>query len=198
MILSALNDYYHRLSTQGKVPAFGYSDEKISYALLISPEGEPKDVLDVRDTSGKKPLPALHTVPQPAKRTAGIKSNFLWDKSSYVLGVSAKGGERIAQEHEAFKASHRAWLAGSDDVGLRALLKFLDGWTPEQFSSLPCFKQEMLDTNFIFRLDDGKQKYLHERSAAHTLRAQLLDDGEAKKNLCLVTGDQLPLARLHP
>jgi len=200
MILSALNDYYHRLATQGKVPAFGYSDEKISYALLISPEGKLTDrgVLDIRDNSGKKPLPALLTVPQPAKRTAGIKSNFLWDKSSYVLGVSTKGGERTAQEHEAFKTSHRTWLAGSDDVGLQALLKFLDNWSPEQFSSSPDFKEEMRDANFVFRLNDGSKQYLHDRPAARELRAKILDNDEAKKGLCLVTGGQRPLARLHP
>ncbi|MDR2173279.1 MAG: type I-C CRISPR-associated protein Cas8c/Csd1 [Burkholderiales bacterium] len=199
MILSALNDYYHRLAAQGKVPAFGYSDEKISYALLISPEGELKDEpLDIRDTSGKKPVPALCTVPQPTKRTAGIKSNFLWDKSSYVLGVSAKTSERTIQEHEVFKASHRAWLAGSDDVGMQALLKFFDWWTPERFSTLPYFKEEMLDANFVFRLDDESQQYLHDRPAAQVLRAKLLDDGEARKGLCLVSGEQLPLARLHP
>jgi len=198
MILSALNDYYRRLSEQGKVPAFGYSDEKISYALLISLGGEVRDVLDVRDTSGKKPLPALHTVPQPAKRTADIKSNFLWDKSSYVLGVSAKAKERTAQEHEAFKALHRDWLTGNDDPGLKALLKFFDWWTPERFSSLPSFKEEMRDANFIFRVDDGSRQYLHERPAARILRTQLLDDGGAEKSLCLVSGKPLTPARLHP
>jgi CRISPR-associated protein Csd1 len=199
MILSALNDYYRRLSAQGKVPAFGYSDEKISYALLISPDGEVKDEpLDIRDNSGKKPVPKTMTVPQPAKRTAGIKSNFLWDKSSYVLGVSAKAGERTAQEHEAFKASHRAWLAECDDPGLQALLKFFDWWTPERFPTLPFFKEEMLDANFVFRLDDGSHQYLHDRPAAQALRAKILDDDGAKKSLCLVTGEQLPLARLHP
>jgi len=198
MILSALNDYYQRLSTQGKVPTFGYSDEKISYALLIALDGKLKDVLDLRDTSGKKPVPASHTVPQPTKRTAGIKSNFLWDKSSYVLGVSAKSSERTIQEHEAFKASHRTWLAGSDDSGLKALLNFFDWWTPEIFSSLPYLKEEMLDANFIFRVDDGSRQYVHERPAAKMLRTQLLDDGEAKNNLCLVTGEHLASARLHP
>jgi CRISPR-associated protein Csd1 len=210
MILSALNAYYHRLAAQDKVPKYGYSDEKISYALLISPEGEVKaPPLDVRDTSGKKPVPKAMTVPQPAKRTAGIKSNFLWDKSSYVLGVSAKdekgteddrkkARERTKQEHEAFKSLHRQCLAGNDDPGLKALLKFLDGWSPEHFSSSPYFKEEMRDANFIFRLDDGTQQYLHERPAAQTLRARLLDDDEAGKSLCLVTGEQAPVARLHP
>src|SRR5471030_2619857 len=98
MILSALNDYYQRLAGQDAVPVFGFSQEKISYALLLSAEGELVEVLDIRDNSGKKPIAKSLTVPQPEKRTAGIKSNFMWDKTSYVLGVSAKQGERTGQE----------------------------------------------------------------------------------------------------
>ncbi|MCL2162136.1 MAG: type I-C CRISPR-associated protein Cas8c/Csd1, partial [Betaproteobacteria bacterium] len=80
MILSALNDYYRRLSAQNKVPTFGYSDEKISYALLISPDGEVKDVHDLRDKSDKKPFPRLFSVPSSFKRPGTTpRSFFLWD-----------------------------------------------------------------------------------------------------------------------
>ena len=62
-------------------------------------------------------------VPQPEKRTVGVKSNFLWDKTSYVLGVSATS-KRADKEHGAFKALHREHLAGAQDAGLKALLGF--------------------------------------------------------------------------
>ena len=196
MILSALNDYYQRLAEQDKVPVFGFSQEKISYALVLSAEGELVDVQDVRDNSGKKPQPKSLTVPQPEKRTAGIKSNFLWDKTSYVLGVSAKEGERSLQEHQAFQELHRNCLADETDYGLRALAAFLESWSPEQFQA-PLFSEEMLDANVVFRLD-GEQKYLHELSAAQLLRAKLLAGAETNSGLCLVSGEDLPLARLHP
>src|SRR5690606_861977 len=131
MILSALNDYYQRLAKQDKVPVFGFSQEKISYALVLSTEGELVDVQDVRDNSGKKPQPKGMTVPQPEKRTAGIKSNFLWDKTSYVLGVSAKEGGRALQEHQAFQELHHSCLASETDYGLKALVTFLESWSPE-------------------------------------------------------------------
>lgn len=203
MILQALNTYYQRLlerEEEGLSP-FGYSPEKISYEILLAPDGRVVDVNDIRDTSGKKPLPRAMNVPQPEKRTVGIKSNFLWDKTSYVLGASATS-KRADKEHEEFKRVHRESLASTDDAGLKALLEFLAGWTPERFASPP-FKEEMLDANFVFRMD-GEKVWLHERPAAQAVRAKLLagddsEDAEAPVQLdCLVTGERMPVARLHP
>ena len=198
MILSALNDYYERLlqrQTPGLSPP-GYSQEKIGYELLLDPQGVLVAVNDIRDTSGKKPLPRSLSVPQPEKRTVGIKSNVLWDKTSYSLGVSAHS-KRAEQEHAAFKMLHREALAGETDVGLQALLTFINDWDPARFAEDPHFNDEMLDANMVFRMD-GELRYLHERPAARTLRARLLGgDGGARTGRCLVTGETLPLARLH-
>lgn len=200
MILQALNNYYQRLLARGDVglSAFGYSPEKICYAILLAPDGTVLQVDDIRDTSGKKPLPRLLTVPQPPKRANNISPCFLWDKSSYVLGVSATS-KRADREHEAFRVLHQRTLAGQADAGLKALLGFLTLWRPERFQHAP-FSEEMLDTNFVFRLA-GEHAYLHDRPAAQAVRARLLsgEDGETPSiATCLVTGESLPVARLHP
>lgn len=203
MILQALARYYQRLierRAEGIAP-HGYSPEKISYAILLSPEGEVVQVQDIRDTSGKKPLPRMMNVPQPEKRTVGIKANFLWDKTSYVLGAS-QTSKRADKEHEAFRLLHEEALAGTDDPGLHAFLAFLRMWTPDQFGP-PHFSPEMLDANVVFRLD-GEQCYLHERPAARLIRANLLggdgddDQAGAASATCLVSGRLQPIARLHP
>lgn len=202
MILAALNNYYERLleSDPENISPPGYSLEKISYAIVLAPDGSVVDVHDIRDTSGKKPRARGISVPQPGKRTVGIASNFLWDKTSYVLGVSATS-KRAEQEHAAFKSLHREALVGDPDVGLRAMLAFLDTWTPPHFKENPAFLkqgEEFLDSNVVFRLD-GDQGYLHERAAARAARAKLLrGDGAATSGRCLVTGIHAPLARLHP
>ncbi|MGH8174762.1 MAG: type I-C CRISPR-associated protein Cas8c/Csd1 [Steroidobacter sp.] len=202
MILSALNDYYERLleSDPENISPPGYSREKISYAIVLASDGSVVDVHDIRDTSGKKPVARSISVPQPEKRTVGIASNFLWDKTSYVLGVSASS-KRAEQEHAAFKAVHREALVGDADVGLQAMLAFLDTWAPPHFKENPAFLkhgEEFLDSNIVFRLD-GELGYLHERAAARAARARLLsgDDG-GTSGRCLVTGIHAPLARLHP
>jgi CRISPR-associated protein Csd1 len=196
MILAALNDYYLRLAGQDKIPVFGYSKENISYALVLSAKGDLVDVLDLRDNSGKKPQPKRLTVPQSEKRTLAIKPNFLWDKSSYVLGVSAKAIGRTNQEHQAFKTLHQQCLIDELDPSLQALLAFLESWSPDRFQAPP-FSEEMLDANFVFRIE-GEQRYLHEQPAAQLLRAKLLTNSKSHEGLCLVTGQCLPLARLHP
>lgn len=200
MILQALNSYYQRLLARGEegLSPFGYSPEKISYEILLAPDGRVVDVNDIRDISGKKPTPRLMNVPQPEKRTVGIRSNFLWDKTSYVLGVGGSS-KRADKEHEAFKLLHRDSLAGSDDPGLQALMSFLAAWTPERFATAP-FRQEMLDANVVFRLD-GETAHIHQRPAAQAVRARLLageDGAPATLADCLVTGDRMPVARLHP
>lgn len=200
MILQALNTYYQRLLARGEdgLSPFGYSPEKISYEILLAADGRVMQVNDIRDTSGKKPLARVMNVPQPEKRTVAVKSNFLWDKTSYVLGVSA-ASKRADKEHEAFKNLHRETLKGTDDPGLSALLDFLKSWTPERFATAP-FNEEMLDANFVFRLD-GQISYLHERPAAQSARTRLLGSesgGATSLATCLVTGERMPFARLHP
>lgn len=196
MILAALNDYYHRLAERDDVSPPGYSHEQISFALVLSLNGELVDVTDVRNTSGKKPMATRISVPASHTRSGtGSSAFFLWDKSSYVLGVSAKAG-KSRQDHEAFKLLHKQSLAGAEDPGLRALLMFLEQWSPEQFQS-PMFSEDMLDKNIVFRLD-GEHHYLHQRPAALAIRAQVLAGSDAAQGECLVTGKQLPLARLHP
>lgn len=198
MILAALNDYYERLLERGAegISPAGYSQEKISYEILLAADGRVVDVNDIRDTSGNRPFPRSLSVPQPEKRTVGIKSNFLWDKTSYVLGVSA-ASKRADKEHEAFLTLHRESLSDESDAGLKALLAFLNDWVPERFSD-HSFTEGMLDTNIVFRLD-GERGYLHERPAARSLRARLLAAEEgSREGMCLVTGEQQALARLHP
>lgn len=202
MILGALNDYYERLLESGDsgIAPLGYSQEKISYAIVLVAGGELTDVIDLRDTSGRKAAPHPLNVPQPEKRTAGVKSNFLWDKTSYVLGVSATS-KRREQEHAAFKLLHKQALATNGDPGLRALLAFLDAWSPERFSEDPHFLrhgEDMLDANIVFRLD-GEHAYLHERPAAQSAWTRLQQtDADAARGTCLVTGELSAIARLHP
>ena len=149
-------------------------------------------------TSGKRPQPRLLAVPQAIKRTSGIAANFLWDKTSYVLGASARDSRRIAGEHAAFKTLHAAALVETEDDGLVALRTFLTQWTPKRFEAPPFFS-DMLDTNLVFRLDgDSERRFLHERPAAERLVEARMAEATGDTGLCLVTGKEVPIARLHP
>lgn len=195
-VLQALVGQYDRLASRGEAPRYGFSNEKISYTILLSPDGGVVDVQCLRDMSWKKPRPSFQLVPRPVTRS-GLKfvSNFLWDNTAYVLGVARENKGSSERKHSEFKALHEALLAHSEDEGLRTFMAFLNAWRPEHYDALP-YAEDMVGTNIVFRLDDGTREFLHERQAAQIIWTNYLARGGAE-GLCLVTGERGPIARLH-
>jgi len=148
-ILASLVHAYDRLSV---APPFGFSSEKIGFLIALDEAGVPVGLPHDLRGEDKKRTPRQLFVPQAIKRTAGIAPNFLWDKTSYVLGVTAGEGKRTADEHAAFVDRHIVDLGGVDDPGLVALVGFLKAWTPERFVEL-VWPEEMKDQNVVFALE---------------------------------------------
>lgn len=221
MILTTLNQYYDRLACYpdpdtglAKVPSFGFSEEKISYILVISKDGNIADVVPNTETIGKKIQPKSMCVPASFKRPGKYteksfsdgkdNSFFLWDKTSYSLGIDInkdRNSEDIWLEssitYMSFRRFHLDNLANTQDEGLQAFVLFLEQWQPSNFDG-GLLKNEVLGTNVAFQLD-GDSCYLHDRSAAKKLWAQLLEEpSESTESNCLVTGKREKIARLHP
>lgn len=193
-LLAALTRAYDRLPD---APPYGYSSEKIGFCVVLNPDGTVADVKDLRDTD-KKRSPRVMFVPQAIKRTVGIAPNFLWDKSAYVLGVTAAEGKRTAAEHATYKAQHLDWLKDSEDEGLKALSLFLFDWSPSKFSQ-PTWQDDLRDQNIVFALSsEYRDRMLHDRPAARALWQQIGDAGASGAQICLVSGHSGSVARLHP
>ena len=106
MILPALNNYYDRLrsSADADIPLLGFSSKGISFALLLNREGNLLQVLDLRETQGKRLLSKQMIVPEAVIKSVNIAANFMWDNTGYVLGADNKGKpERSIKTFEAFK-----------------------------------------------------------------------------------------------
>ncbi|MFN9780109.1 MAG: type I-C CRISPR-associated protein Cas8c/Csd1 [Alphaproteobacteria bacterium] len=210
-ILQSLAAYYDRLRARGEAAEPGYAPKKISYELVIDKAGRPISFNDIRDISGKKPAPRILNVPS-VSRTSGIEAAFLWDKTSYSLGITDLRSDpeqkakvaprpgatpRSLEEHAAFKSLHESALANTTDEGLLALREFLKRWTPELFVANG-YPVEALDQNIVFRLD-GEFGHLHEKAAARMLWHQRLQpQSDAPEMPCLITGKTGVPARLHP
>ncbi len=195
--LASLVRAYERLP---EAPAFGYSMEKIGFLVSLNADGSPAGPpIDLREGEGKRKTSRAMLVPQPAKRTSGVVPNFLWDKTSYALGVTAGEGKRTEREHEAFVDAHRKLLDGASDEALEALLRFLESWSPADFATRG-WPEEMKDQNVVFALESERLRNIriHDRPAARALWARLCAEGDKKEAACLVTGERGPIARLHP
>jgi len=199
--LAALARAYERMAARQEAPPFGYSTQKIAYLISLNADGSVAgEPIDLRIGEAKKRQPRPVDVPQPVKRTSGIDPNFLWDKTAYALGVTAAEGKRTTDEHAAFVASHHKWLAHSEDEGLVALLRFLDGWRPEHFSERG-WPEDMKDQNVVFALERERlgNIYIHDRQAARALWAKLSAEGDdGREAICLISGEKAKVARLHP
>ncbi len=199
MILQALNAYYNRTRedrTSGiAMPSF--APQKISYALVIDHEGQLIEVQDIRDTSGKKPRPVQLMVPEAVIRSVGVASNFLWDNTGYVFGFDDKGKpERTRQTFEAFKSIHHLIGDSIADPGMLAVLRFLDSWNPQK-RPLKFDWEDIVGSNLVFRLTE-ERGYMHERPAivAAWMKHKATSDN-AKRGVCLVTGQNTAIAPLH-
>ena len=199
-VLEALVRQYERLHANGEAPPYGYSRERITCALVLSHAGEPVAVSPLPEACAQSPARRLCEVPHPVRRTSRPSANFLWDKTAYVFGVKRHPVTRKAcpanDEHDAFRELHEGLLAGVADEGLRALLRFLRAWDPNDYAALP-HAEAMLGSNVIFGLE-GERDWLHERPEAISVWAGHLARAQSPQSVCLVTGARAPIALVHP
>ena len=195
-ILASLVRAYDRLPD---APPFGFSSERIGFLISLNEDGSVAHVVDLREGEGKKKQPRTMLVPQPVKRTAGIAPNTFWDKTSYVLGVTAGEGKRTAEEHAAFVKRHIDLLQEATDPGLLALRRFLENWTSDQFVP-PLWMDDMKEQNVVFALESDRLANIrvHDRPPAKALWARVSAEGDSAAQICLVSGEPGPVARLHP
>ena len=201
MILQALNQYYERLKDdpQTDIPLLGFGNQKIHFALVLNQDGELVQVKDIRDKPKNKPVPISLILPQIGKkRASGIEPNFMWDNTGYVLGRDEGGKDDRTFHFEAFKKLHHNIGDDLTDVGIKAVLKFLDSWNPANAPTLEHWKEMEKGANLIFQLD-GERMYIHDHPEVQEVWrrycAELVSEVIAT---CLVSGKITPIARLHP
>lgn len=214
--IHALADYYERLAadpSQG-VARLGFSIEKISFCVVLTPGGKLHQVQDIRveeEIGGKTKKtvlkPKLLSVPDRGGRSGTlIKSNFLFDNTGYALGVDGKGKPARSREaFEAFRDLHTKMLGRcKGDRGLKALCKFLDEWNPKTAAkeieavSGGVAWDEICDRNVVFKIR-GETEYIHDSRALQDAWVEFASlEEQPVRGRSLVTGEDELLARLHP
>ncbi len=210
MILQALKGYYEReidnrtdREKRGcdPIPPFGFEVGKIHFALVLDHDGKLVQIQDLRKQDDKRLRPRLYPTPSLLKKRAGANPPplFTWDKTDYVFGINKKG-EVKEERFEAFKTLMHE-LGDSIELPLmKAVLAFLDSWKPGAVETLSNYVDDLddvLGSNFVFRLDD-ETRFLHEYEAIkQAWSAYLKESLESTEGLCLLTGERTVIPRLH-
>jgi len=222
MILQALYDYYLRrqadVDPACRLPAFGLEQKEIGFILEVDDGGQLHAIIDTRQMSGKKKIGTSFLVPISVKRASGIAANLLWDNAEYVLAIpdvkkleaaQAKQGQaeylaRLIKMQQAFRdrISTLPELA-QNDAGLRGVLAFLDANPADQVARFAAHAEIAASNPVLtFRLVDDTALVCQRPGVAPHLavgapEGEATEEGDGSKAMCLITGDTLPVERLH-
>lgn len=204
MILQELSAYYQRKCQSAdlaeRLPEFGTEQKEIPFLLEIAADGSLVQLIDTRtpDSRGKK-LPQSFRVPQGVKKTAGVAANLLWDTVEYVLGIDTRGNpKRVKEQHAQFVARIEALPdEAKDDVGIRAVQNFYQKFVLAQLTAQPAWAAAF-ETNAVlsFRLQ-GDAGLVCQRPAVVQCVLSAAGDEDAPRSMCLVSGLDAPVQRLH-
>jgi CRISPR-associated protein Csd1 len=211
MILQRLAEHFDRIAASDnddtQLAPSGFSIQKISFCVVLNPDGSLNSIQSLQEQVGKKLVAKLMIVPGQGK-PSGSKPNpcFLWDNAAYMLGYKANDDRpsTTMKQFAAFRQGHLDLEAQISHPAFTAVCSFLRSWDPnhamEIEPSLP-----KLATNFgLFRIA-GQMQYVHElvqlpRVTEISVDASDSEDASGflhEEGLCLVTGTRVRIARLH-
>jgi CRISPR-associated protein Csd1 len=212
MILQALNELYERLADDSayELPRPGYSTQKVTFCVVLKPDGTLFDIEDARITrkeiqrNGREKVTLLSRpllLPGQAKPSgSGLNPCFLWDNSGYMLGYKPEDDKpgRTAEACSEFRNRH---LALEKELGVpefSAICRFLENWTPNKAADHTGKLDDFAGTGFgVFQIQ-GQAGYIHELPAIKKWwDAQQSQEATMLVGQCLVTGEEGPIAETH-
>lgn len=205
MILQALVRCYEALAERGELEKPGWSPVKVSWGLELDVDGQVKSLLPLGSMDAKsKQFSRTMTLPNKLKSTSRASSNFLWDNSEYILGLGKK--ENTTEKNfQACVWRHQEILKDVKHPFAQAIVKFFDGWKPENSFENPIIKTNIKELikggNIVFAMEDSNEKLQFAHDVPEIRRAwdeTYISMGNEEVGRCLVTGEKTPIAILHP
>lgn len=217
MILQALHELYSRLEREEEygIAPLGRTYQKVSFVVVIEPDGTLVDIQDARfDVGGRKAPRKVLVLGKTKPSGSGHNPCFLWDSTGYLLGWDArpKRAERATETFEAFRRRHLEVERDISSKAFSAVCRFLERWSPSRAADFPIL--EDLATGFGVFSFRGETRYVHEdpviqswwnrRTEADPERMKQwwktpaeMGSSKSLRAQCLVTGESAPIARLH-
>jgi CRISPR-associated protein Csd1 len=201
MIFQALNDLYDRLRNDpsyGVAPA-GRSLQKISFKVVLRPDGSLLEIADAREDVDGRLRPAQKEVLGSTKSPgSGLNPCFLWDNTQYMLGIKVDDSnpDRTRLAFEEFRRAHLGAENEIDVPAFRAVCRFLEGWDPDGNRDHPVLLEAGATGYGLFQLV-GETRYVHEIPEIQTWWDARPTEKNPVRAQCLVTGEIYSIARTH-
>lgn len=221
MLISALCDYYDVLAKKGLVLPDGYSGVGIHALISLTEDGEVESIVDCQETeiTTVKNKPKERKVPKPVmlpKRTekTAIDANIIEHRPLYIFGLNydAKSAtlsasddkDKAKKSHDAFVEKNLEFIEGIDTPLVNAYRSFMKTWKPEEQerNEILLGAGKLLVTGkFAFCLAGRPDKLLHDepeiKEKWERMYAASAECDDAQSAQCCITGEYLPIERVH-
>lgn len=213
MLISALNEYYDKLASAGRVSPPGMTRQKISHMIMLRPDGGISDIIDAReetppDAKGKTKKenveytfperpPTTAIVPYPADHRPLYIFGLSYDKNEKRL---TPDGEKAEERHRKFAEYNLELTEGLSSPIVAAFRNFLTGWKPENETENPklaALGKDYAGGSYCFALD-GHPEIMLQEDRALLEKWQASQTAEEKADgVCSVSGRPASIARIH-
>lgn len=209
MLLQSLVKLYEAWAEKGEIEKLGWNPVKISYGISLDEEGNVDEIIHLKTNApkGNKEIPSLISLPMPVKRSVGVASNFLYDNVTYVFGYdNSNKPDRAKQCFDCFRNVGNKVLENSEDEFSIVIKKFLQKDYSE-FENLSDLLTELncTETTVDDILNKGANlllmplgKFPTDSKAICESWNSYYEHSDAPKGVCLVTGKDDHIAKLHP
>lgn len=214
MILQALTDYYRR----AELSPPGWELKAIPFFIVLDHDGQVVSVVSRADQANPRGSQIL--VPQSEIRSgknAWAQPNLLWDHYGFVLGEPKRkpngdidptdSYEKAEKQLGAFVARIESLLLKHpESKGLASISRFYANGEYKKVFARPDAGEmvKIAGANMTFRLVDVVEPILHEQWVQDIVSTSATAEEDVdvvvapKSAMCLVTGDFVEIARLHP
>ena len=209
MLLQSLVKLYEAWAEKGEMEKLGWNPVKISYGISLDEEGNVDEIIHLKTNApkGNKEIPSLISLPMPVKRSVGVASNFLYDNVTYVFGYdNSNKPDRAKQCFDCFRNVGNKVLENTDDEFSTVIKKFLQKDYSE-FENLSDLLTNLncTETTVDDILNKGANlllmplgKFPTDSKAICESWNSYYEHSDAPKGVCLVTGKDDHIAKLHP
>lgn len=209
MLLQSLVKLYEAWAEKGEIEKLGWNPVKISYGVSLDEEGNVDEIIHLKTNApkGNKEIPSLISLPMPVKRSVGVASNFLYDNVTYVFGYdNSNKPDRVKQCFDCFRNVGNKVLENTDDEFSTVIKKFLQKDYSE-FENLSDLLTNLncTETTVDDILNKGANlllmplgKFPTDSKAICESWNSYYEHSDAPKGVCLVTGKDDHIAKLHP
>lgn len=221
MLISALCDYYDVLAKKGLVLPDGYSGVGIHALIALTEDGAVDSIVDcqeteiytVKDKPKERKVPKTVMLPKRTEKTA-IDANIIEHRPLYIFGLNydaktaalsaSDGKDKAKKSHDAFVEKNLEFIDGIDTPLVNAYRSFMKTWKPEEQEhneTLLGAGKLLVTGKFAFCLAGRPDKLLHDepkiKEKWEQIYAASTESDDAQSAQCCITGEYLPIERVH-